>query len=234
MLRSRGPPRFQSALCRCFGRTFSEQHPIPSNAFYEHHGQVNRIYFYRMDLRGNLFLEQTLHEIQRMKGTSNGTSTGRNIMTAMKDPTFLDFFYRMLQPNTLTIPKNSSLFGIDIDAYCSVYPFVSLCGRERNYVLGDDAISSLGFTELCDSEEGTILIYGGAARLSEFFDPTALTFSQSTQRVYHSIRKHRKLRGNLGLLHPHIAAELVSSAYPDGNSLLYDWRGDKYSIEIID
>ncbi len=69
-----------------------------------------REYFYYVNQNGLLFLEET---------------TPKNFMSSLKDRTFLDFFFRRVTRNT-TGRHNS-------------FPFVSLCGREMNFVRTDPA-----------------------------------------------------------------------------------------------
>jgi hypothetical protein len=80
------------------------------------HPPTQRDYFYLLDCRGQLFLEDTRH---------------RNFVTSLKDKPFLNFFYRQLRPNS-----SSNKLG---------YPVVSMCGKERNFVKVQDNIASLVF-----------------------------------------------------------------------------------------
>jgi hypothetical protein len=214
-----------------------------SSEFYDHHANTNRIYFYRLDDRGNLYLEQTLMEIEKREQVkqSNSGSTGRNITTALKDAKFLKFFYTMLRPNTKKYQQSHIIEEVDYDntdlkTYIEKYPFVSLCGTERNFMMCDDTRAALGFTELQrqHQEEGDdapeTLIYGGAANMSEPFKPDQLMYSEDG-KVYHPITQHKRLKGQLGLLHPHLAANMIADATvgADGK-LYYAFKNKQYSI----
>ena len=89
-------------------------------SFYSRAANESRHYFYAVDTRGLLYLEET-HK--------------RNVATALKDPQFLRFFYTMLRPNTTAF-------------YRDTHPYVSVCGKELNFVLPEDPLSCLGFSEL--------------------------------------------------------------------------------------
>lgn len=65
-----------------------------------------REYFYYIDHQGQLFLDDT---------------KVKNFITCFKDKAFLEFFFKRLK-------KNST------DRYQESFPYLSLCGRERNYV----------------------------------------------------------------------------------------------------
>ena len=69
-----------------------------------------REYFYYIDHQGQLFLDDTKN---------------KNFITCFKDVHFLSFFFRMLKTNN---------YG----RYAQEFPYVSLCGKERNFVRCDD------------------------------------------------------------------------------------------------
>jgi hypothetical protein len=238
--RSRG---YRILLCRRGWRAFTVA-VDPPNSFYEHHGSLNRLYWYRLDDRGQLFLEQTLHEVTRKQMQMNRSgSTGRNPMTALKDQKFLNFFYSQLKINksylnkdrngqhgddNLADPCNS---GINVSDYCNHYPLVSLCGKEKNYLLPDDPKSVLGFTDL--DVANNALMY--TSTKSEPFNPESLLMSDETGRMYHPITKHPHLKGLLGLLHPHLAQNVTKDLAPgDSGEFVFTYLGVKYSIHSID
>ncbi|NXK92283.1 CH082 protein, partial [Formicarius rufipectus] len=70
----------------------------------------SREYFYYIDHRGQLFLDD---------------AKVKNFITCFKDPTFLSMFFRHLE-------RNRS------GRYEREFPFVSRCGRERNFLRCDD------------------------------------------------------------------------------------------------
>ena len=93
---------------------------IKDAEFYEKHaslvdGKSSRCYFYTIDLQGRLFLEETLP---------------KNVATSIKDVKFLDFFWKRLRPLDERMQEFMELQDIPtLD-----YPFVSLCGQERNFI----------------------------------------------------------------------------------------------------
>jgi hypothetical protein len=77
-----------------------------------------RHYFYVIDTRGQLFLEETMP---------------RNIATSLKDLKILNFMMKNLRPN-------HTEFYSDI-------PFISYCGKEVNFVSPVDVFSSICFKD---------------------------------------------------------------------------------------
>jgi hypothetical protein len=77
-----------------------------------------RHYFYVIDTRGQLFLEETMP---------------RNIATSLKDFKILNFIIKNLRPN-------QTEFHPDI-------PFISFCGKEVNFVSPMDPFSSICFKD---------------------------------------------------------------------------------------
>eukprot|EP00941_MAST-03F_sp_MAST-3F-sp1_P004160 g4160.t1 len=77
---------------------------IKSASFYEE-GNLNREYFYHVDLQGRLFAEDVIP---------------KNIATSIKSDKFLNFFFRRLR-------KNDSNRHED-------YPYISPCGNEMNFI----------------------------------------------------------------------------------------------------
>lgn len=182
--------------------------PIQSAEFYSQKG-LEREYYYVIDIRGQLFLE----------------STKRHTMaTCMKDKAFLKFFYNQMRPN--------------LDPSKLQFPYVSPCGKEKNYVTPQDPMSALVFIGLDSSEENLEYAFG---TLKEKFEPSKLTMSLSTMRIYHPIIHHKRLNNLLGLIHPHLCQLLASNikaesppAGSDESKYCLDWKGSKYPVEIID
>jgi len=214
---------------------------VPPTPFYDLNGLHNRVYFYRLDDRGYLYLEQTLHDVEKkQRGLGRTGTSGRNITVALKDPKFLNFFFSMLKPSPLFQTTRSEasvgfgfagacVAGIDVAAYCAAYPLVSLCGKERNFLLPDDPLASLGFTDL--SADGTALLY--AAGLAEPFSPDLLLYGRETGRLYHAVSTHKRLKGRLGVLHPHLAQRVIADLSEAGDSLTFSWAGRKHILRTF-
>lgn len=146
--------------------------------FYEKES-IARNYFYSLDLKGNVFLEQTLH---------------RNYATAFHDKVFLNLLYRNMKIN------NTKTF--------TDRPFVSLCGSERNFLTMDDERAALCFTSTTPDQQLSRLFIG-RSDISQEFDPKMLQFSRVSSRVYHRITCLPRLIGHLGLVHDSISASLA-------------------------
>ncbi|CAL8255268.1 unnamed protein product [Merluccius merluccius] len=149
-----------------------------------------REYFYYVDHQGQLFLDDT---------------KVKNFVTCFKDKKFLVFFFSRLRSN------QSGRYG-------DHFPFLSLCGRERNFVRCDDR--PLVFTHLLqpppaaaeEEERGApapgpeMLSYcGGGELLSAPFRPDALYMRPASGRVYHPCPE---TAGGVGLVRSALAIEL--------------------------
>jgi len=90
------------------------------------------------------------------------------------------------------------------------YPYVSPCGKELNFISPDDPLSAFSFTSL--DEKNKKLSYAGEGLFTQSFDPSSLSYSQATGRVYHPIitsSSSRYLKNELGLLHPTLCEDIV-------------------------
>ncbi|XP_040039393.2 UPF0598 protein C8orf82 homolog [Gasterosteus aculeatus] len=143
-----------------------------------------REYFYYIDHQGQLFLDDT-----KLK----------NFVTCFKDKKFLVFFFSRLRPN-------------QSGRYQEDFPFLSPCGRERNFVRCDDR--PVVFTHLLQSPAGSpgvtaaggLLSYcGGAEKLSAPFRPEALYMHPASGRLYHPCSESE---GRVGLVRSALAIEL--------------------------
>ncbi|XP_068599404.1 UPF0598 protein C8orf82 homolog [Brachionichthys hirsutus] len=143
-----------------------------------------REYFYYVDHQGQLFLDDT-----KMK----------NFVTCFKDKPFLVFFFSRLRSN------RSGRYEED-------FPFLSLCGRERNFLRCDDR--PVVFTHLLRNPPGHLgdrekLSYcGGAEELSVPFRPEALYMHPFSGRLYHPCLDRG---GGVGLVRSALAIELSPS-----------------------
>jgi len=135
---------------------------------------------------------------------------------------FLKFFYSRLDRNTT-------------GHYTEDFPYLSLCGRERNFVRCDDL--PIVFTELIHTDEsdndkagGDRLLYAGGT-LYVPFEPSQVMMLPDTGRVYHSgpVRT-----GGVGLIKSSLAIELSRLfQFEDGNTSLpthLTWRDKTYTL----
>ncbi|KAG7250169.1 hypothetical protein CRUP_027506, partial [Coryphaenoides rupestris] len=113
---------------------------------------------------------------------------------------FLVFFFSRLRSN-------------QSGRYDDHFPFLSLCGRERNFVRCDDR--PLVFTHLLEGTEAEpgagperLSYCGGGDRLSAAFRPEALYMHPANGRVYHPAPAPA---GAVGLVRSALAIELSPS-----------------------
>jgi len=129
-----------------------------------------REYFYYIDHQGMLFLDDA-----KMK----------NFTSCYKELHFLKFFFKRLK-------KNDSM------RYTEDFPYLSLCGKERNFVRCDDL--PIVFTEVIQDESDDIplLSYNNGSRfLTVDFQPEKICMMPSTGRIYHP---GPEKTGGIGLL----------------------------------
>lgn len=115
-----------------------------------------REYFYYIDHEGMLFLDDA-----KMK----------NFTSCFKEKNFLKFFFNRLRQN-------------DTQRY-TMFPYISPCGRERNYVRCDD--TPIVFTEHIKTDktkDGLTYAHGGP-ELSVEFQLSKLYVAPESGRVYH-------------------------------------------------
>ncbi|XP_057665290.1 UPF0598 protein CG30010 [Diorhabda carinulata] len=134
-----------------------------------------REYFYYIDHQGMLFLDDA-----RMK----------NFTSCFKDKKFLKFFFNQLKLN------NTGCY--------EEFPYISLCGRERNFVRCDDF--PIVFTHVVETESNeTRLGYNHAGNLlTTTFFPNKIIMLPQTGRVYHPFSAKV---GGIGLVASKLAVE---------------------------
>ena len=163
-----------------------------------------------IDTRGGLYLEETKH---------------RNFTSCFKDKQFLNFFYKQMRMNTLV--------NEEMDDYARTCPYVSLCGKERNFVTPEDPLSALAFVEYDMKTEE--LLYPGSL-LREKVNPELLTLSTTTGRLYHPITVLPRLKQQIGLLHPMLCQQFSEkvSYVPDNFTYKIKWTNDQsYPLATI-
>jgi hypothetical protein len=160
---------------RCSSLIQSDRYLKPNVADFYSSKALDRHYFYVLDNRGQVFLEETWP---------------RNIATSLKDSKFLDFTLKNMKSN-------------DTSNYPEI-PYISLCGKEINFISPMDKHSSLCFKDF--SVSPPLLTYGGT--LKQPFDFFLLAYCPTSGRLYHKVTNHRYLNDTFGLLHPHICQQL--------------------------
>ncbi|XP_017878588.1 UPF0598 protein CG30010 [Ceratina calcarata] len=142
-----------------------------------------REYFYYIDHQGMLFLDDA-----RMK----------NFTSCFKDKKFLAFFFKRLKKN-------------NVGRYTEDFPYVSLCGPERNFVRCDDL--PIVFTKIVQrkNEIGEVENWFSYAYAEELlmvpFEPDKLYMHVESGRVYHPAPERA---GGIGLVRSKIAIDLSS------------------------
>uniref|UniRef100_A0A3P9IQ51 Si:ch211-191a24.4 n=1 Tax=Oryzias latipes TaxID=8090 RepID=A0A3P9IQ51_ORYLA len=171
-----------------------------------------REYFYYVDHQGQLFLDDT---------------KVKNFVTCFKDKQFLVFFFSRLRSN------QSGRYEKD-------FPFLSMCGRERNFLRCDDR--PMVFTHLLQSSGGPrglggdqelLSFCGGGEKLAVPFRPEALYMHPTSGRVYHPCLERV---GGVGLVRSALAIELSPFfVYPpetsqSGQPSHFLWGGEKHTL----
>ena len=134
--------------------------PVPEQGRRTENDRKIREYFYYIDHQGQLFLADAKH---------------KNFTSCFKEQAFLNFFFKQLCAN----PDGKY---IDLG-----FHFISLCGRERNYVRCDDM--PFVVTEIAQNAESSpLVIFNYAKKLNSSFKPEMLFMSSSGRVYYPSLR----------------------------------------------
>lgn len=127
-------------------------------------------------MQGRLFLEETLP---------------KNIATSIKDARFLDFFFARLKH--VSDAHRAYMTAHDIPV--ADYPFVSVCGKELNFVR--PAATPIVFHSLVDNNKNNghdghrlDLVFGGNTLLQPFDELQGIAISERTGRLYHKLTTH--------------------------------------------
>lgn len=164
-----------------------------------------REYFYYIDHQGQLFLDDT---------------KVKNFVTCFKDQHFLVFFFTRLKAN-------------QSGRYQQDFPFLSLCGRERNYLRCDD--QPIVFTHLLSEAgpEERLSYCGGGAKLTVPFSPESLFMHPVSGRVYHPGPERG---GGVGLVRSALAIELsahfeyIRGQESTGQPSHFLWGGHRHTL----
>ncbi|XP_071278064.1 UPF0598 protein C8orf82 homolog [Agelaius tricolor] len=162
-----------------------------------------REYFYYVDHQGQLFLDDT---------------KVKNFITCFKDVGFLSFFFRHLERNRC-------------GRYQERFPFVSRCGRERNFLRCADV--PVVFTQILPGPGGSSLLsYGGAGpELTVPFQPGMLAVCPRNGRLYHPAPRSA---GAVGLVRWALAQELSPGfrcrAGPQQPPTHFVWQGKEHRL----
>uniref|UniRef100_H3CL57 Chromosome 8 open reading frame 82 n=1 Tax=Tetraodon nigroviridis TaxID=99883 RepID=H3CL57_TETNG len=159
-----------------------------------------REYFYYIDHQGQLFLDDT---------------KVKNFVTCFKDQAFLVFFFSRLRSN-------------QTGRYQDGFPFLSPCGRERNFLRCDDR--PVVFSHLLPGDPELLSYCGGGERLAVAFQPEALFVHPLSGRLYHPCPEQA---GGVGLVRSALAMELSPAFLPQEGGRRpthFEWRGRKHRL----
>ncbi|XP_065200599.1 UPF0598 protein CG30010-like isoform X2 [Planococcus citri] len=158
-----------------------------------------REYFYYIDHQGMLFLDDA-----RIK----------NFTSCFKDKQFLHFFFKRLKKN-------------DTDRYPD-FPYLSPCGREKNYVRCDDC--PVVFTHVLNIHGTDMISHNHAGNLLILpFEPMKIYVHLENGRVYHP---GPKKTGFIGLVQSKLAIEFSKSLIFDANNKAtrFIWKNNEYQL----
>ncbi|EKG07416.1 hypothetical protein TCSYLVIO_001452 [Trypanosoma cruzi] len=208
-----------------------------------------RRYFYYLNERGHLF------HVFDIKGLVEHTRMPSG-PTYLRDRSFLDFFYRRLQHNSLeecvadgVMCKNGTDVMCLDDGTCLApqeflrhFPYVSLCGVERNFVKVQDSPVVFTDYEFIRKEEqlSGVLLFAGS--LQEPFQPAALTVTREG-KLFHPITTLKRLqRGtsiaeNKGLVGAQVSLKLgfdfVCEELDNDGQYVISWGGKRHFIPYV-
>nr|XP_021189199.2 UPF0598 protein CG30010 [Helicoverpa armigera] len=162
-----------------------------------------REYFYFIDHQGMLFLDDS-----KMK----------NFTSCFKEKKFLQFFFKRIRLN------NTGRYQED-------FPFISLCGRERNFIRCDDV--PIVYTHVINIDDTDFLCYGYAGDLMKSkFQPDKIYMLPSTGRVYHPTDEKY---GGVGLVKSKLAIEFSKYFQFNNNETNapthFTWRNNTYELD---
>ncbi|XP_026738068.1 UPF0598 protein CG30010 [Trichoplusia ni] len=162
-----------------------------------------REYFYYIDHQGMLFLDDS-----KMK----------NFTSCFKEKKFLEFFFKRIRMNTT-------------GRYQEDFPFLSLCGRERNFIRCDDV--PIVYTHVIKVDNTDFLSFGYAGDLLKAkFKPEKIYMLPSTGRVYHPADDKY---GGVGLIKSKLAIEFSKNFEFNDENLQgpshFKWENNTYELD---
>lgn len=146
----------------------------------------------------------------------------KNFTSCFKDKKFLTFFFRRLKKNNTGRYENS-------------FPFWSDCGKERNYIRGDDY--PIVYTHIAKkvprgaSEVEEHVCFGHVGDILSYkFDPSKIFMAESG-RVYHPAPCNG---GSVGLISSKLAIELSKNFIfrqdESSSPTHFKWNGQVYTL----
>lgn len=142
----------------------------------------------------------------------------KNFTSCFKEKKFLEFFFKRIRIN-------------NTGRYQEEFPFISLCGRERNYIRCDDL--PIVFTHIITrNSEVDLLTFGYVDDLLVTqFQPEKVYMVPETGRVYHPADEKY---GGVGLIRSKLAIEISKNFtfkygenHPPTN---FTWKNKNYEL----
>ena len=142
----------------------------------------------------------------------------KNFTSCFKEKKFLEFFFKRLRIN-------------NTGKYEDEFPFVSLCGREKNFIRCDDL--PIVFTHIFKQDDEERLSFGHAGDLlNGKFEPEKICMFPNSGRVYHPAQE---IYGSIGLIRSKLAIELSRYFIFDNGEenppTKFDWNGTIYDLD---
>ncbi|XP_023948535.2 UPF0598 protein CG30010 [Bicyclus anynana] len=164
-----------------------------------------REYFYYIDHQGMLFLDDS-----KMK----------NFTSCFKEKKFLEFFFKRIRLNKT-------------GRYQEEFPYISLCGRERNYIRCDDL--PIVYTHIITKGKPAVDFmtfgYAGELLLTQF-QPDKVYMLPETGRVYHPADDKY---GGIGLVRSKLSIEISRNfTFKNGECKPpshFNWKGKTYQLD---
>lgn len=132
------------------------------------------------------------------------------------DKQFLSFFFKRLKKN-------------DTDRHPD-FPYLSPCGREKNYVRCDDC--PVVFTNVSNIDGIDMFCHNHAGDLLKMpFEPMKMYVRPENGRIYHP---GPKKTGSIGLVQSKLAIEFSKSFTfdCDNKATHFTWRNNKYQLNV--
>lgn len=142
----------------------------------------------------------------------------KNFTSCFKEKKFLRFFFNQLRIN-------------NTNGY-QEFPYLSICGKERNFVRCDDF--PFVFTHIIKNNVENLLSYNHAGDLLTLkFEPQKLFMLPDTGRVYHPAPERA---GSIGLVRSKLAIELSKDfIFEKGEQnppTHFNWEGQTYALDV--
>ncbi|KAI5641505.1 hypothetical protein NE865_06262 [Phthorimaea operculella] len=141
----------------------------------------------------------------------------KNFTSCFKEKKFLQFFFKRIRQNKTGRYEE--------------FPFISLCGRERNFIRCDDV--PIVYTHIITKDDKDLLTYGYAGDLltTEFL-PDKIYMLPTTGRVYHPAEEKY---GGIGLIRSKLSIELSKSfEFRNGDNKPpshFMWKNNLYELD---